>query len=80
MSSSAAEVIAPRGGVDLDNLDFTKEQSAMVKYAVSKGRNVLHSIEYQTQYKNNGVVSIVSCSPYYSMVSWVDRIQALHPA
>lgn len=69
VSSSAAEVIAPRGGVDLENLDFAKEKSATVKYAISKGGNVLHAIEYQRRYKSDGVVSIVSCSSCCCMVS-----------
>lgn len=57
VSSSAAEVVAPRGGIDLENLDFKKDQSATAKYAVSKGGNVLHAIEYQRRYKDEGVVS-----------------------
>ena len=63
VSSSAAEVVAPRGGIDLENLDFKKDQSATAKYAVSKGGNVLHAIEYQRRYKDEGVVSTVSFCP-----------------
>ncbi|XP_014558375.1 hypothetical protein COCVIDRAFT_14490 [Bipolaris victoriae FI3] len=57
VSSSAAEVVAPRGGVDMDNLDYKKDQSATTKYAISKAGNVLHAIEYQRRHKNDGVVS-----------------------
>lgn len=63
VSSSAAEVVAPRGGIDLENLDFKKDQSATARYAVSKGGNVLHAIEYQRRYKDEGVVSTVSFCP-----------------
>ncbi|KAF5849796.1 hypothetical protein GGP41_005233 [Bipolaris sorokiniana] len=57
VSSSAAEVVAPWGGVDMDNLDFKKDQSATTKYATSKAGNVLHAIEHQRRYRNEGVVS-----------------------
>ncbi|KAF3003771.1 hypothetical protein E8E13_009981 [Curvularia kusanoi] len=59
VSSSAAEVVAPLGGLDMENLDFKKKDlSATAKYGVSKAGNILHAIEYQRRYKDKGVVSI----------------------
>lgn len=59
VSSSAAENITnPKGGVDLDNLDYHKDKSPFDKYCVSKAGNYLHAVEYARLYKDDGVVSI----------------------
>lgn len=63
VSSSAAHLAAPTGGVDMQNLDYKKDQPAWAKYGVSKGGNVLHAIEYARRYKGDGIVSIVSLDP-----------------
>ena len=81
VSSSAAEVVAPRGGVDLDNLHFHKDQEATTKYRISKGGNVLHAIEYQRRYKGEGVISTVSFSPcggmgFFELIGYRHFIQA----
>ncbi|EUC37238.1 hypothetical protein COCCADRAFT_33506 [Bipolaris zeicola 26-R-13] len=58
VSSSAADVSAPKGGVDMQNLGYNKNTSTTAKYAVSKGGNILHAIEFRRRYGGEGVVSI----------------------
>ncbi|KAF1939872.1 NAD(P)-binding protein [Clathrospora elynae] len=58
VSSSAAHLFAPTGGVDMANLDYKVDKSAEIKYAVSKGGNVLHALEFQRRYKDQGIVSV----------------------
>ncbi|KAF1840309.1 short-chain dehydrogenase [Cucurbitaria berberidis CBS 394.84] len=58
VSSSAAHLGAPTGGVDLQNLDYHVDKWASQKYAVSKGGNVLHAVEFQRRYKQDGIVSV----------------------
>lgn len=62
VSSSAAHLGAPSGGVDMQNLDYRSEKFAFHKYAVSKGGNVLHALEMQRLYGKDGVFSVVSPS------------------
>jgi len=58
VSSSAAEIIAPKGGIELDNLDYKNDKSAWHKYAVSKAGNYLHSTEYAKRHKADGIISV----------------------
>lgn len=59
VSSSAAEVIAPVGGVDMNNLDYKKDLSGWMKYGVSKGGNILHSNEFAKRHEEDGIISVV---------------------
>jgi retinol dehydrogenase-12 len=59
VSSSAAEMIAPVGGVDMNNLDYKKELSGWMKYGVSKGGNILHSNEFAKRHEEDGIISVV---------------------
>ena len=68
VSSAAAYLGAPKGGVDMQNLDYKKDKSSPTKYSVSKGGNVLHALEFQRRYKDSGLVSIVS---YYHPVTYM---------
>jgi retinol dehydrogenase-12 len=60
VSSSITELGSPKGGVDMSNLDYKKDQMAYFKYGVSKAGNYLHSSEYARRYKEDGIVSVVS--------------------
>lgn len=64
VSSSAAHLVAPKGGVDAGNLGYERDGSVSteVRYGVSKGGNVLHALEYQRRYGDEGVVSVVRIS------------------
>src|SRR5271155_1212620 len=59
VSSSVAEVIAPVGGVDMNNLDYKKDLSRWMKYGVSKGGNILHSNEFAKRHEEDGIISVV---------------------
>jgi retinol dehydrogenase 12 len=59
VSSSAAEGISHRpGGVDMDNLNYHKSHSAIIRYATGKVGNYLHSTEYAKRYMADGIVSV----------------------
>ena len=59
VSSSAADMISPKpGGVDMDNLDYHKSASQIVKYGTSKAGNYLHATEFAKRYRASGVVSV----------------------
>jgi len=59
VSSSAAEMIAPVGGVDMSNLDYKKDLPRWMKYGVSKGGNILHSNEFAKRHAEDGIISVV---------------------
>jgi retinol dehydrogenase 12 len=59
VSSLAAELASPKGGLDMNNLDYKKDQSPSTKYAISKAGNVLHSQQYSRLHKEDRIVSLV---------------------
>ncbi len=59
VSSSAAEGLSPKGGVELDNLDYKVDKTPWHKYGVSKAGNLFHAKEYAKQYGVDGVISVV---------------------
>lgn len=61
LSSSIAGMFAPKGGVDMNNLDYKTEKNALHKYAVSKAANTLYSHGYSQRYGKDGIVSLVGC-------------------
>ncbi|PWO25098.1 hypothetical protein PtrARCrB10_06362 [Pyrenophora tritici-repentis] len=60
VSSSAAHWNAPKYGLEMDNLDYSKKHQNLdfMKYSSSKGGNVLHAIEFQRRYGAEGVISV----------------------
>lgn len=67
VSSLAAQLNAPAGGVDMNNLDYKKKDvNQMTKYGISKAGNVFHAMEFQRRYTEHGIVSVVSLSPILS--------------
>ena len=63
VSSSGAEVYSPKGGVDMDNLDYKKKKNLWWKYGTSKAGNVLHSGEFAKRFQNEGIISVVVIPP-----------------
>lgn len=57
VSSQVAELFSPKGGVDLNNLDFKAEKGAMVKYGTSKAGNILHASEFAKR-QSDGIISL----------------------
>lgn len=62
VSSSAAEAISPKNGIDMDNLDYKKDKPNWHKYGVSKAGNWYHATEFAKRYKADGIISVVSIS------------------
>ncbi|KAI1354862.1 retinol dehydrogenase 12 [Xylaria sp. FL0043] len=58
LSSSMVQFFAPIGGVDMDNLDYKTDKSAIHKYAVSKAANTLYSAELARRHGKDGIVSV----------------------
>lgn len=58
VSSSVAEVNSPIGGVEMDNLDYNREQSPQMKYGISKAGNALHAMEFAKRHRADGIVSV----------------------
>jgi retinol dehydrogenase-12 len=67
VSSSAAHFAAPTGGVDVKSLnnEVMGKKGVQEKYAISKGGNILHALEFAKKYGGDGVVSVVS--PVFSL-------------
>jgi len=62
VSSVAVNMTSPKGGVEMNNLDYGKEKSAWVKYGISKAGNVFQGKEFARRYTKDGVISVVSTS------------------
>jgi retinol dehydrogenase-12 len=60
LSSSAAANFSPKGGVDMDNITYTRDEKAWYKYGVSKAGNILYGTEFAERFGEAGVLSIVS--------------------
>lgn len=58
VSSSAAHIFSPTGGVDMSNLDYKVDKTKEAKYAISKAGNVLHALEMRERYGKQGIVSV----------------------
>ncbi|GAW21732.1 hypothetical protein ANO14919_112560 [Xylariales sp. No.14919] len=58
VSSSAAEHLSPKGGIDLENLDYKRNTFYAFKYGISKVGNYYHATEYARRHRDDGVVSV----------------------
>ena len=86
VSSNGAEYFSPKNGVDMNNLDYKKDQAAWHKYGVSKAGNILHGQEFARRYGAEGIISVVSGHrrrPSFQYVAGVTRlmhtVQSLNP-
>lgn len=59
VSSSVGETLSPRGGVEMDNLDYKRDKNSMQKYAVSKAGNYYHATEFARRHVKDGIISVV---------------------
>lgn len=59
VSSGSARRFAPKGGVEMDNLDYKRDCSAWVKYGASKAGNILQAAEFARRHGQDGVLSVV---------------------
>ncbi len=67
LGSSAAEMMSPKGGVDMTNIDYKSDKSAWYKYGTSKAGNVLYSKEFAKRYQANNVLSVVGCKTLFCL-------------
>ncbi|KAM0811308.1 hypothetical protein AB5N19_11664 [Seiridium cardinale] len=63
VSSSAAELLSPKNGLDVENLDYSKDDGFFMntlggKYGVSKAGNYYHSTEFARRHRKDGVISV----------------------
>ncbi|KAI5463550.1 hypothetical protein BGZ63DRAFT_381709 [Mariannaea sp. PMI_226] len=58
VSSSATDLLAPKGGIELDNLDYHQDRSTYSKYGTSKAGNYFHATEFAKKYRQDGILSI----------------------
>ncbi|KAI1127335.1 retinol dehydrogenase 12 [Nemania abortiva] len=58
VSSCFAGYFAPKGGVDMQNLDYSKDKHEWVKYGTSKAANTLLSAEFARRYGGDGIISV----------------------
>ncbi|KAH7200768.1 hypothetical protein BKA60DRAFT_174654 [Fusarium oxysporum] len=58
VSSSAAELLSPTGGIEMDNLDYKKDRSQALKYGTSKAGSYFQSTEFARRYRGAGIVSV----------------------
>lgn len=59
LSSSSARAFAPKGGVEMDNLDYKKDRSIFVKYGTSKAGVIFESMEFARRYAKDRLMSVV---------------------
>ncbi|KAH8682683.1 hypothetical protein BX600DRAFT_506253 [Xylariales sp. PMI_506] len=57
VSSSAAEGLSVKNGIQLDNLDYHKEAGQMTKYGISKAGNYYHATEFAKRHAQDGIIS-----------------------
>lgn len=62
VSSSAAEILAPKGGVDMSLLDGSGKSSSQY-YGLSKAGNIFHNKEFATAFGQEGILSVVRTFP-----------------
>lgn len=61
VSSNAASLMSPKGGVELGNMDYSKpNRAAWPKYGASKAGNVFQGSEAGRRWGGEGIVSVVS--------------------
>ena len=70
-SSSLAEIAAPKGGIDFDNLDYKNDVSAKIKYSISKAGNYFHATELAKRAKGDGIISVVGVAYVNSLIKWL---------
>lgn len=56
--SSSAVNFSPIGGIDLDNMDYKRDESIWKKYGISKVGNYYHATQFSKLHKTDGIVSV----------------------
>ncbi|KAI1289058.1 short-chain dehydrogenase [Xylaria venustula] len=59
VSSQGAELSGLKSiGLDINNLDYHRDESDLMKYSISKVGNWLHGVEYARRHRSDGIISI----------------------
>lgn len=80
--SSSATNTTLNPAIDLENMDYYREESAQIKYSRSKVASVIHLIEFAQKLEGTGILSLVSFKRlvvdknYRKLIIWN---QALNP-
>jgi retinol dehydrogenase 12 len=74
VSSSAAEFLSPKNGIEMDNLDYKKDKADWHKYGVSKAGNWYHATEFAKLHKADGITSVVSLIACYECIQMADDV------
>jgi retinol dehydrogenase-12 len=72
VSSTAAEMMSPKNGIDMDNLHYKKDKPDWHKYGVSKAGNWYHATEFAKLYKADGITSVVSLIACHECIQMAD--------
>ncbi|KAJ6024613.1 short-chain dehydrogenase [Penicillium herquei] len=56
--SSSIAMMAPKPAIDFANMNYSKDESAMTKYARSKAGNILHAVEFAKRTAGEGILSL----------------------
>ena len=59
VSSNNAEFTTPKNGIEMDDLDYHRDQPAWTKYGISKAGNIFHSSEFARRTQGEGIISVV---------------------
>jgi len=59
VSSNGAELLSPKGGVLLDDMEYSDDKGACFRYGASKAGNVFHANEYAKHAQGHGIISVV---------------------
>lgn len=59
VSSNGAEILSPKGGVELENMDYKIDRIPFWKYGASKAGNILYASEFAKRAKSEGIISTV---------------------
>lgn len=75
VSSSAAYLFAPTGGVEIARLENQAEKDPLQMYSVSKAANALYSLQFARMYKKDGIVSVVGGPALRSALSITNHLR-----
>lgn len=74
LGSLMIQLMAPKGGIDLDNLDYKKKWlDEYTRYSASKSGNLFISSEWARRDAGNGILHLVSQSVFRRHLSWFQK-------
>jgi NAD(P)-dependent dehydrogenase (short-subunit alcohol dehydrogenase family) len=74
VSSIIAELLSPKNGIEMDNLDYKTDKQVLHKYGVSKAGNWYHATEFAKLYRADGITSVVSLITSHKCIRMADDV------